>query len=232
MSIGILSSMFLLLTGIMATIVTGLFCLYLEGRARTVSIAVLVAWLLYAGILGYAGVIATRFPPGPALLVIPVILFMATFVARHQGVREFAGRVPVELLIGAQVFRVFVEIGLYGLYQHRLVPRLMTFEGGNLDIIFGLSAPLVAYLYASRRTNDAVVRVWCFVGIALLANIVVRSALTFSGAIKTEVPNTGIGMFPFTFIPGFLAPLALYLHVLLLRSLPRKATPLTTTNMG
>jgi len=221
MSLELLSTLFLLFAGAMAAAVVGVFSRFLSGRARLVAISAFLAWLLYAGALGYERVIGSRSPPGPVFLLAPVFIFMAVFLVRSKGVRAFAFRVPVALLIGLQVFRVFVEITLYGLHQMRLVPRMLTFEGANFDILVGLSAPLVAWLYASHRLSDAAVRAWCWAGIVLLANIILRNLLTFSGALKTEMPNTGIGLFPFTFIPGFLAPLALFLHVLLLRSLPR-----------
>ena len=38
--------------------------------------------------------------------------------------------------------------------------------------------------------------------------------------IHLEVPNLAIGMFPFTFIAGFCAPLAVVLHVLSISALP------------
>jgi hypothetical protein len=41
--------------------------------------------------------------------------------------------------------------------------------------------------------------------------------------IASEVPNTGMGFFPFTYIPGFMAPLAIMLHILALRALAATA---------
>ncbi|WP_414517452.1 hypothetical protein [Nostoc sp. PCC 9305] len=221
MSIELLSNLFLLLSGLIAIVIIGIFSRYLEGRVRITLIAIFISWLLYAGTLGYKGIIASIIPPGPVLLLIPVVL-LAIFLVRYPGVKEFASKIPAWLLIGLQGFRVFVEIALYELYQNRLVPLMLTFEGSNFDIFVGLSAPLVAWLYTSRRINDSVVRLWSIMGIVLLTNVIIRSLLTFTGIIKTEIPNLGIGIFPFTFLPGLLAPFAMYLHIIFLRSLPRK----------
>ena len=60
------------------------------------------------------------------------------------------------------------------------------------------------------------------VGLIALANVIVRSALTSPGPLHlldAEVVNRAIGTFPYTFIAGFLAPLAVTLHVLALRSI-------------
>lgn len=221
MSIALLSNLFLLLSFGMVVAVIGMLVRYLKGRARIISITVFIVWLLYAGVLGYQGIIAFKSPPGPVFVLLPVIVFTFTFLVRHPGVKKFALETPVALLVGLQVFRVFVEIALHELFLHRLIPRMLTFEGANFDILTGLSAPLVAWLYATRRISATAVRVWNWAGIALLANVVLRFLLTFTGVFRTEIPNRGIGIFPFTFLPGFLVPLALCLHVLLLRSLPK-----------
>jgi len=63
---------------------------------------------------------------------------------------------------------------------------------------------------------------WTVLGLLALANVAVRSALTAPGPlnlIHAEVPNLALGTFPFMFIPGFFAPLAVVLHVLAIRSL-------------
>lgn len=225
MSVELLSILFLILSGTMAIIVLSLLYRYLEDPARSISITIFGAWLGYATVLGLGGRVASKHPPGLLFLLLPVLLFLVLFLVRSPGVRAFASRVPVEMLVGLQVFRVFVEIGLYGLYVNHLIPRLMTFEGGNLDVFIGLSAPVVAWLYSTGQMNARVVRAWSWIGIVVLTNIVGRAVLTSTGMISSEIPNIGLGLFPFTFIPGFLAPLALYLHVLLLRSLPRKTSP-------
>jgi hypothetical protein len=215
MSLAFLSGIFLLTVAVMALAVSYIFARYLDGRPRATAILVLLVWLVYAGILGYTGIVALRTPPGPLFLIAPVVIFLATFVVRNPGVKPFVARLPVPLLIGLQVDRVAVEAVLYGLNQNHLIPRMLTFEGANFDIVIGISAPLVAWLYATGRVNKTAARVWNVAGILLLANVIARSMLTFAGLVPTEVPNQGIGMFPFSYLPGFLAPLAVYLHVLL-----------------
>jgi hypothetical protein len=224
-SVEALSGVFLGLTAVMAALVLWALSRYLEGRARTISMCAFVGWLVYVGVLGYLGIVGSVRPPGPPFVVAPTILFMALYLTRNPGVREFAKRVPTALLIGAEFFRVVVELVLHGLYKNTLVPKMLTYEGANFDIIVGLSAPVVACLFWAKKISGKIVRIWCFLGIFILANIVIRAFLTFPGpfnVLRTEVPNTGIGVFPFTFLPGFLAPLALYLHVLTLRGLGQK----------
>jgi hypothetical protein len=65
---------------------------------------------------------------------------------------------------------------------------------------------------------------WNGVGLLALTNVVARSVLTSEGPLNllaTEVPNLAVGTYRFTFIAGFLAPLAAVLHVLSIRTLLR-----------
>lgn len=98
---------------------------------------------------------------------------------------------------------------------------MLTWNGANFDILIGATAPIVAWAYSSGRIDGRAVRLWSWIGIVMLANVMLRAALTAPGRlhlIDAEVPNRALGAFPFVYLPGFLAPLALVLHVLLLRS--------------
>jgi hypothetical protein len=98
----------------------------------------------------------------------------------------------------------------------------MTYEGGNIDIFIGLSAPAAAWFARQGQIGRRAAIAWNVLGLLALANIITRSALTAPGAlnfIHSEVPNLAVGIFPYTFIAGFFAPLAVMLHVLSLRHL-------------
>jgi hypothetical protein len=61
-----------------------------------------------------------------------------------------------------------------------------------------------------------------------LTNVVIRAVLTTPGPfnlLHTEVPNRMMGTFPFLFIPGFLVPLAVVLHLLAIRALGSRLRP-------
>ena len=193
------------------------------GPGRVVAVG-LPLWVLYVGLLSWAGVVANVAlrPPGVLFIVVPAVLFIALFAVRSDGAARVARSVPLALLIGAQSFRVVVELGLHRLWTEGLVPRLMTYEGGNVDIVIGLTAPIAAWLAARGTTGRRLALGWNVLGLLALLNIVVRSALTAPGPlhlIHAEVPNLAIGTFPFTFIAGFFAPLAVLLHTLSIRRL-------------
>ena len=191
----------------------------------------LALWLSYVGVLSWSGLIAdaTRRPPVIFAVVGPVILFVFFVVVRSRAAGRIALSVPLWLLIGVQAFRVGVELFLHRLWAEGLVPRMLTYEGANVDIWIGISAPVVAWIATRGRGGLVAARAWTVVGLLALTNVVVRSALTSPGPlhlIDAEVANRAIGTFPYTFIAGFLAPLAVTLHVLALRAIgARLSTP-------
>ena len=219
-----LNGWFLGYLALMVALVAAALARYLPTSASLLAIAGLGAWLTYAGVLGYLGVVgdASMRPPGPALLLVPVFLFVALFLVRSPAGERFALSFPLWIIIGAQAFRVGVELFLHQLWLAGMAPRMLTFEGGNLDIVVGLSAPVVAWLYQRGRIGERAALAWNVLGLATLANVAFRALLTAPGPfnfVHAEIPNVAIGAFPFTYIPGFLAPLALTLHVLAIRAL-------------
>ncbi len=191
--------------------------------ARTVQIG-LPAWLLYVGVLSWSGWVgdASLRPPAIVYIVVPVVLFIVLAGARSAAGRTVALALPLWLLVGAQSYRVVVELFLHRLAVDGLVPRMLTYEGANFDLVVGASAPLMAWLCARERIGSRVLLAWNVIGLAALANVMVRSALTAPGPLHlllADPPNLAIGTFPYTYIAGFLAPLAVTLHVLTIRAI-------------
>jgi hypothetical protein len=202
---------------------------YLDrGAATQVTVAVPV-WLAYVGALGWFGVLgnpALR-PPGPLYLLGPVVLFMVVFAVRSRAGLRTALALPLALLLGAQAFRVAVELFLHQLWSKGLVPGMMTYEGGNFDIAIGLSAPLLAWLHARGRLGTKALLAWNIAGLLTLANVAVRAIFTAPGPLQliyAEVPNRAVGMFPYIYIAGLFAPLAVLMHVLAIRALRHRGS--------
>jgi hypothetical protein len=200
---------------------------HLPRRQAIGMTAALSGWLIYVGTLSWTGVIAdpSLRPPGIVYLVGPVVVFMLLGVARSAWAGGIASAVPLWTLIGFQTYRVGVELFLHELWVERLVPKMLTFEGANVDILIGASAAAVAWVATRGRSGLRVALAWNVVGLLALGNVVARSALTSPGPLnflKVETLNRAIGTFPYTYIAGFLAPLAVVLHVLSLRSIIRR----------
>ena len=216
--------LFLGFVAMMAAIVVGLVARYLNGRTAFRVLAGLSAWFIYAGLMGYFGVLkntAMR-PPGTAFLLVPVLFFLFLFIVRFSANARIILAFPLWIILGAQCFRVGVELFLHQLWIGGLVPKMLTFEGANVDIYIGASAPVIAWLSTRGRLGLKLALAWNVLGLLALTNVVTRAVLTSPGpfnVIHAEVPNRMFGTFPFMFIPGFFVPLAVTLHVLAIRAI-------------
>jgi len=116
-----------------------------------------------------------------------------------------------------------VELTLWGLYLHGKVPELMTFEGGNLDILSGLTAPVVAYLCFTKAIwYRKVALAWNFMAVGLLINIVTHAFLSFlfqTQKLALDQPNVGLLYFPFVWLPCFIVPTVLFAHLVSIKRL-------------
>lgn len=182
----------------------------------------LFLWLGWVGALSATGTLADQTLRPPAILYVAVPMAAILVALVFGPAYRFASGFPPAFLIGAQTFRVGVELLLHRLWQDGLVPAMLTWEGANFDVLIGLTAPFAA-IAASRGGAWARLALgWNFAGVAMLANVVARAVLTAPGPLHllaSEVPNRLPGLFPYSYLAGFLAPLALLLHMLAIRAL-------------
>jgi hypothetical protein len=211
---------------VLATVIAAFQYLVLGYRAQFA--AGFGAWVVFAAALGVSGMLANATLRPPAILYVFIPTFtLVAFLARSRVGGVVASSIPVAVLMGAESLRIIVELFLERLWHAGQLPRMLTFHGANFDILIGLSAPVVAVLYARHAIGARVALIWNIVGIASLANVVVRNVLISPAIhlISTEVPNTAIGTFPYSFIPALIVPLAMVLHVLAIRSLSMIRNP-------
>src|ERR1700722_9940244 len=128
---------------------TAFLTLWLLFKAAGFSQPVMVvtlAWLVVQAVVGLSGfyIVSAGEPPRFALLVLPpVVLIIILFFVKSR--KRFFDRMDVRSLTLLHLVRLPVELILFWLYLHKAVPRAMTFEGRNFDILSGLTAPMVWY---------------------------------------------------------------------------------------
>jgi hypothetical protein len=210
----------------MAALVIALVARYLKGQAAFALAAGLLVWFIYVGTMGYLGVIrdTTMRPPGIVFIVIPIVVLLVIFIVRASSSagERVALAFPLWLILATQSFRVVVELFLHELWLSGLIPKMLTFNGANVDIYIGASAPVIAWLSTRGRKGIRLALIWNVLGLLALANVVIRAVLTAPGPfnlVHAEVSNLMFGTFPFMFIPAFFVPLALVLHALALRAI-------------
>jgi hypothetical protein len=191
-------------------------------------LAVQAVWLILQGGLAYGYVYSSHLAHIPPFLLLlgitPPLLLIATMFLTKTG-RSIIDSLPLNGLILLNVVRFPVEITLFLLFLHKMVPALMTFEGGNLDILSGISAAIFMVLtIGNKRGHRIILLVWNFICLGLLLNIVIRALLSAPFPFQIlglDQPNIAILYFPFIWLPVFIVPLVLFGHLAMLRKLLR-----------
>ncbi|HYR70480.1 MAG TPA: hypothetical protein VEP12_03760 [Candidatus Acidoferrum sp.] len=196
------------------------------GAVRGVRVAgmALVGWLALTGMLAERGFFDDfqSIPPRLVLALGPPLLTLLA-VTFSRRIAPLLAALPPAWPVAAQTFRIPVEIVLWRLAVAGVIPELLSFTGRNVDILVGLTAPVVAYACFVRRAWPARVAVWWnWAGIVILLNVVVHaqlSAPTPWRLFETDPPTTFIADWPYIWLPDFLVPLAWLLHAVSLRQL-------------
>lgn len=191
------------------------------------ALFLIFGWLFFTMILSFTGFLQNFDSTPPRLLFItlpPVIAIIALLISKKFT--SLADHLNHFWLIYAQSFRIIIELILWMLHRYGVLPHQMSFESRNFDLITGLTAPFVAYYCFRKKTWPVkIALIWNLAGLALLINIVVVSLLStpYSFAVFKEEPlNRIIFSFPFVWLPSFVVPFALFLHLLSLQRLMKK----------
>jgi hypothetical protein len=178
-------------------------------RALVIWGVLVSAWSL-SGIMGNFENFPFNFAP---VIVIPLAAII--YVTFSQSLKEILQNIPVENLIRLQSFRFFVEIMLWLLFLDNFIPVQMTFEGRNLDILAGITAPIIASLAARGKIARGALIAWNLICLAFLVNIVTIAILSTPSPVRVfmeEPANRIVTVFPVSWLPGFLVPLAYMLN--------------------
>lgn len=187
---------------------------------------ILFAWLLVQALISRTGFYYKHIdtvPPPFALAVLPIILAIAFLFITAKG-RVFIDEMSLKRLTILHIVRIPVELVLLWLFMYKVVPRVMTFEGYNFDILAGISAPFIFYANFMRRGgfNKKLLVAWNIICIALLANIVIIAVLSAPFPFQQlafDQPNIAVLHFPFIWLPSCVVPLVLFSHLASIRQL-------------
>lgn len=192
-----------------------------------VLVAFLAGWFLYLFLLSSNEVLFDlSLPPRFLLILIPLFLFTILFYIKNKD-NQFIQSIPLKWTTLYQTFRVAVELLLLYTFYKGLIPEQATFEGLNFDVIMGATAPLVAFfMIQEHKKNSALVYAWNIIGIfmVLFVAIIIATSLYQPQLWGAESPlvKTEFLALPYLLIAGFLAPSAIFMHVIALIQLRRK----------
>lgn len=195
-------------------------------RKRLIGLVLIACllWLFLLAILALGGVFRDfqSLPPKIFMAVLPTFLIIGLLL-NARFFTLILKLIPEKWLVLIQSFRIFMELFLWMGFLGNYVPPQMTFAWLNFDIIVGITAIMGAYVFFRKgryRRVEAII--WNVMGILLLINIVVIAIVSTPSPLRifaNEPANTFIAEFPFIWIPGFIVPFALAMHLFSLKQL-------------
>lgn len=209
-----------------ATTLLSVFFTFKAAKNSKITAIVCCVWLLIQSVLALTGFYTDTqsMPPRFAFMVAPPMIGIVLLFATSTG-RRYIDNLDLGILTLLQAVRIPVEIGLFLLFQYKVVPELMTFKGLNFDILTGITALVVWFVVFKLRTtrfSNVILAVWNIAGLFLLFNIVYHAIFSVETPFQKfafDMPNRGVLYFPFNWLPCFIVPLALFAHLASLRKI-------------
>jgi hypothetical protein len=181
-----------------------------------------VAWLAATWGLAASGVLARFDPrPPPLLGLLAAVLAVAAAVAASRPGTRLVRGLPLPALVGAQGFRLPLELLMHRAADEGVMPVQMSYSGWNLDVVSGAGALAVAAALAAGVAPRWLVPAWNVVGAALLLNVLTVAAVS-TPAFAWFGPdrlNTWVVFPPFVWLPAVMVPAAALGHLLVWRKL-------------
>lgn len=207
---------------LLTTLISLLMFMKTVRNNRKVLIPVVIWLVLHSAIAltGYYAVTGFILPRTAIGVFSPLVLIAVLFISPRG--RRFLDTIDLKWAILHQMVRVLVEINLYIFFLHKQASEMMTLEGGNLDILSGLTAPLAWYLYSKGTIRRKGLLVWNFICLGFVVNAIVRSILTAPFPFQVwsfEQPTTAPLYFPAILLLVYIVPAVLFCHFVSIRQL-------------
>lgn len=180
-------------------------------------------WLLITAVLSIGGYYENfrYLPPRIFLFGIFPPLVIALVLSFSKSFVNILRHIPPAWLIKIQSFRIVMELMLWLAYIGLFMPFQMTFVGFNLDIVAGITALFAGRVFYRKRTffkPETVI--WNVFGILLLVNVVFVAVISTPSPFRVflnEPSSAVVAAFPFIWIPTFIVPFALAMHIFSIR---------------
>ena len=202
-----------------------------DERAATVRAAaiILIGWFLLTTALASIDVyraVAGRIPTIQYGILVP-ILIGGWLIWRSPRLAQILEAVPHHWLTGVQIYRALGVDLPHPFYGTGKLPGVFAWPAGLGDVLVGVLAPVVAVAYARDPNQNAdLVSAWNLFGLADLVIAVAAGMLTSPSPLQLfafDLPNELVSQFPLVFVPAFLVPVSVLLHLASLRKLRRDA---------
>ena len=207
-------------------LLTTLLALLLFGKAVRGSKTVLIGsllWMCVQSAVALSGfyLVTNTVRPRFFLVVAPPLLFIGGLFLTSAG-RRFLDGMDLKWSVLLHTIRILVELNLYWLFLYKQVPALMTFEAGNIDILVGISAPIIWWAYSGGHIGRRGLLIWNSICLLSVLNAFGRAMLSAPFPFQRfafDQPTVAILSFPFVLLPAFIVPAAILCHLAVFRKL-------------
>jgi hypothetical protein len=209
---------FFLLTTLLALFV---FSKAVHGSKTAVIGSIL--WMCVQSAIALSGfyLVTNTLPPHFIAAVAPPLLLIVGLFSTAAG-RRFLDGMGLKWCVLIHSIRIFVELNLYWLFLYKQVPAQMTFEAGNLDILAGLTAPIIWWAFSRGHIARRGLLIWnsiCLLGVLNAFGRAMLSAPFGFQQFAFDQPTVAILSFPFILLPAFIVPAVLLCHLVVFRKL-------------
>lgn len=200
-----------------------LIAIYVVARRNVLPAAIVIASVMLGEMILAQSGLFQRWdlrPPPFMLIFVPVTILTAHLALSSVG-QKLAKGLSFAILIGAQGFRLPLELVMHQAAIEGVMPPQLSYDGYNFDIATGASALLLAALLAMKLAPRAAIWLWNLMGLALLATIVglALASMPILQLFGPDKVNTWVTYVPFVWLPGLLVQIALFGHILVWRKL-------------
>jgi hypothetical protein len=200
-------------------------------RDSKTAILVSILWIFVQSGVALSGfyLITNTLPPHFFAAVAPPIIAIVAMFLSATG-RRFLDGMDLKWAILLHSTRVLVELNLYWLFLYKQVPAQMTFEAGNLDILVGVTAPLIWWAFSSGKVGGTGLLVWNSLSLLSVLNAFTRAILSAPFRFQRfafDQPTVAVLHFPFILLPAFIVPVAILCHLVVFKKLSGPAMPQT-----
>lgn len=163
--------------------------------------------------------------PPPFMMMFVPLTVMTVRLGFSKFGSSLATGLPFAALIGAQSFRLPLELVMHRAALEGVMPPQLSYGGYNFDIVTGATAILLAVLLALNIAPRQLILFWNIMGLTLLAIIVglASASMPILQLFGSDKVNTWVTHAPFVWLPGLLVQIALLAHILVWRKLRASA---------
>lgn len=211
---------------ILITFITVLL-FFLATNKNKLVLSIIFVLAIVQAILGVNGFYlkTDTVPPRLVLMLLPSVLLIILAFSTKKG-KAFIDSINIKTYTYLHTIRIGVEFVILWLFLAELMPKSMTFEGRNFDIISGITASFIAYYGFKRKVlSKKVMILWNVLCLVLVLQVVITGIFSVESVFQQlsfDTPNKAILYFPYVWLPGIIVPIVIFGHLVSIRQL-RKA---------